>query len=494
VDWAVAIVDKNSATAAAVASAVMLGIVAVMRALFGRRAEVHKRGVRIREGAAARRSARRATRSSQVSHGCARGEALSFAGIPVHLRDETKHFKVLGTTGTGKSTAIGELLAKALERGDRAVFADPDGGYRTRFFDRYRGDVVLNPFEPCSHKWDPFAEIHDAYDIEQLAGSLIPDTPDRAAGEWRAYARTLLGAALRSCCRSKRTDCAELWRLMSEASPEELRHALAGTPAQRFIDPENARMFGSIRSVAVSALAALEHVAGQRAVSFSVSRWVRRPSAGSLFIPYRAGQIQALKSIIATWMRLAIFAAMQGEEGVDQRLWFVIDELDALGTIDGLKDALARLRKFGGRCCLGFQSAAQVSSTYAADANTIVENCGNTLILRCSASEHGGTSQFASRLIGEREVLRRQIARGSDREGLFARRGARRSENTSEQRVTEAAVMPSEIEGLPDFCGYLKVASASEWLKVSFERSRSPERSGMHGQLRLERKYQRPFQ
>jgi len=136
---------------------------------------------------------------------------------------------------------------------------------------------------------------------------------------------------------------------------------------------------------------------------------------------------------------------------------------------------------------------AQVSSTYGGDAQTVVENCGNTLILRCSASEQGGTSQFASRLIGEREVLRRQISRGSDREGLLARGGARRSKSTSEQRVTEAAVMPSEIEGLPDFCGYLKVASASEWLKVSFERSRSSDRSGMHGQLRLEREYQRPF-
>jgi type IV secretory pathway TraG/TraD family ATPase VirD4 len=42
----------------------------------------------------------------------------------------------------------------------------------------------------------------------------------------------------------------------------------------------------------------------------------------------------------------------------------IVDELDALGQIDGLKDALARLRKFGGRCVLGFQCIAQVSSTY----------------------------------------------------------------------------------------------------------------------------------
>ncbi|MGH8288992.1 MAG: hypothetical protein ACREV7_08180, partial [Steroidobacteraceae bacterium] len=37
---------------------------------------------------------------------------------------------------------------------------------------------------------------------------------------------------------------------------------------------------------------------------------------------------------------------------------------------------------------------AQVSSTYGkGEAQTLVENCGNSLILRCSASEHGGTSQ-----------------------------------------------------------------------------------------------------
>jgi type IV secretory pathway TraG/TraD family ATPase VirD4 len=173
--------------------------------------------------------------------------------------------------------------------------------------------------------------------------------------------------------------------------------------------------------------------------------------------------------MIATWMRLAIFEAMSQAEGGDQRLWFVVDELDALGAIDGLKDALARLRKFGGRCVLGFQSIAQVSSVYGAhQAQTIVENCGNTLILRCSGSENGGTSQFASRLIGDREVLRRQLSRGSDRESALSARGGRRSRSVSEQHVTEPAVMPSELEQLPDLCGYLKCASSRRWLKVAF--------------------------
>jgi type IV secretory pathway TraG/TraD family ATPase VirD4 len=150
-------------------------------------------------------------------------------------------------------------------------------------------------------------------------------------------------------------------------------------------------------------------------------------------------------------------------------LWFVVDELDALGAIDGLKDALARLRKFNGRCVLGFQSIAQVSSAYGhGEAQTIVENCGNTLILRCSGSENGGTSLFSSRLIGDREVLRRQVSRGKDRESGFSARGARRSRSITYSHVTEPAVMASELEQLPDLCGYLKTASSAVWLKVAF--------------------------
>ena len=427
------------------------------RASRGGSRDEHKRGVVVID--AARRGRRR--------RGAA-GRGLALAGTPIAFIDETKHFKLIGTTGTGKSTAISELLGGALGRGDRAIFADPDGGYRARFFNRSRGDIVLNPFDHESVTWDPFAEIVNSYDVEELAAGLIPATGDPGANEWREYARTFLAAVLRRCHAGSRRNCSELWRLLSTAAIDELRGIVADTPAQSFLDAENLRMFGSIRSVTMSAIAALGHVQAQRSTAFSVRSWVGRSGVpGALFITYRAGQIAALRAMIATWMRIAIFEAMNAPENHDQRLWFVIDELDALGAIEGLKDALARMRKFGGRCVLGFQSIAQVSGTYgAAAAQTIVENCGNTLILRCSSSENGGTSQFASKLIGDREIVRRQTSRGSDREAGFSAR-TRRSRNISEQHVVEAAVMASEIEQLPDLCGYLKTASSPAWRRVA---------------------------
>jgi type IV secretory pathway TraG/TraD family ATPase VirD4 len=411
---------------------------------------------------------RRGAVVSSAPSGAGRREtegSVTLAGVPVSPEDETKHFKLIGTTGTGKSTAIREMLTAALARGDRVIIADPDGGYLARFHDAARGDVILNPFDGEGRKWDLFGEITNDYDVEQLARSLIPDSGDD--GTWSEYARTFLIALVQQAVKMNHRKDGDLYYLLTRAPASELKELLAGTVAGPFLEPGNEKMFSSIRSVTSSAVRALQYTTRQDAEPFSVRQWVRSGAAkclggngGVLFFPYKAGEIAALRSIISAWMRIAIFEAMDREEA-DQHLWFVIDELDALGEIDGLKDALARLRKFGGRCILGFQSIAQVSGTYGKGvAETIVENCGNTLILRCSASEHGGTSEFASKLIGQREVMHTAVSK--------TRRSHewRTSTTATELMRIEPAIMASQIERLADLEGYLKLASIPDWCVV----------------------------
>lgn len=414
----------------------------------------HQRGTRLVDSTATR------------SRNDGQDENLTFAGYPVPAMDETKHFKLIGTTGTGKSTVIRELLTGVLARGDRAVIADPDGSYLKAF----RGTVgmhrVLNPFNANAATWDIFAEIVEPQDADQLARSLIPDY-DGTDRNWRLYARTFLTAVLRQLHRVNERDVAKLYYLLVIAPAAELKDLLEPTPAGPFLGQDNGKFFESVRAVANVHLAGLEHVARQtQGAPLSVRKWIRE-GKGALFLPYRATEIASLGGLVSTWMRLAVFEAMNADEG-DQHLWFVVDELDALGAIDGLKDALARLRKFGGRCVLGFQSIAQVRGTYGdADAQTIVENCGNSLILRCSASERGGTAEFASRLIGKREIIRQQssVSRPTRWGG-----GLRQTRTLSDQHFVEDAVMASEIEQLPDLSGFLKVASRPEWRRVTISR------------------------
>lgn len=387
---------------------------------------------------------------------------LTLAGQRLALIDETLHFKIIGTTGTGKSTAFRELLTRALARGDRAVIADPNGDYARDFYDPTRGDIILSPFDARAARWDLFAEIIEPHDADQLAASLIPDNE----GEnqiWRNYAQTFLTAVLRQLHRAGRHDLATLYRVLVDAKHEDLRDLLEGTPAAPYVDEDNGKFLGSVRAITTHHLKALEHLMRQPdGNAFSVRKWIRE-GRGVLFLPYRANEIVSLKTVISTWMYLAIFETMSLEEG-DHRLWFVIDELDALGPINGLKDALARLRKFGGRCLIGLQSIAQLRGTYGdTAAQTIAENCGTTVILRCSASERGGTAEFASRLIGQREVTRQQFSNSRPRR-LFG--FLHQTRTVTDYLITEPAVLPSEIEQLPNLSGYLKIASQPHWYRV----------------------------
>src|SRR5882672_9094357 len=165
-DWSTVIEHTQSGNAVLMSAALTLCLVGGWRLARRRSQDTYKRGAVLIDGRRMRR------RGAQLKK--SRDGLVTLAGIAIAARDETKHFKLIGTTGTGKSTAIRELLGAAIARGDRAVFADPDGGYIARFYDRYRGDVVLNPFEHNSAKWDLFAEIQNSYDVEQLASGLIP--------------------------------------------------------------------------------------------------------------------------------------------------------------------------------------------------------------------------------------------------------------------------------------------------------------------------------
>ncbi len=112
------------------------------------------------------------------------GELLTLGGKPISRLDETKHFKLIGTTGTGKSTAISALLRGSPTRMVATVRGSSTPAAATRY---------STPFAPQSAKWEPLAELEDAADPEHLASALIATSADATASEWRGYARTLRG-------------------------------------------------------------------------------------------------------------------------------------------------------------------------------------------------------------------------------------------------------------------------------------------------------------
>ena len=68
---------------------------------------------------------------------------------------------------------------------------------------------------------------------------------------------------------------------------------------------------------------------------FSLRAWVRGGS-GSLWMPYAANETAALRGLISCWMNIAIFETLSLAPSMERRIWFQIDEMDALGRIEGL--------------------------------------------------------------------------------------------------------------------------------------------------------------
>ena len=72
-------------------------------------------------------------------------ESITLGGHALPRHAETKHVLVCGSTGTGKSTLMDELIDSARARGDRLVLCDPAGFFLSRF--ARTGDILMTPFD-----------------------------------------------------------------------------------------------------------------------------------------------------------------------------------------------------------------------------------------------------------------------------------------------------------------------------------------------------------
>jgi len=385
--------------------------------------------------------------------------ATAFGGVVLKSLDEVSHFLAAGVTRVGKSLALRELIYTALARGDRVLVADPDGGAMKFFYKA--GDVILNPYDDRSSKWDLLGEIEEESDYEHLAATLLPFSGSKEAEQWEQWAQDIFAVCLRYWHRNDVGTSDEFTAMMASASNEKLALLCEGIEAARVFKPGMEKVLGSILQTLATVIKDLRRVADGKGELFSMRQWIRE-GTGSLWMPYGAKQIPSLRRLISCWSSLAIADTMSLGESDTRRIWVVVDELDALGPIADLENALVRGAKFGVCVALGFQTIAQVVGTYGREvAASIVENCNNRLFLRCNQSMGGGTALFASEVIGEREIGRIETS-NTQTEGQHG------SSSTSEnlRRQVEKAVLASEITRLPKREGYLRTESDPDWKRV----------------------------
>jgi type IV secretory pathway TraG/TraD family ATPase VirD4 len=369
---------------------------------------------------------------------------LVIGGVGWPRKLEPLHLLVSGAPGTGKSQTIQGMLNTMGGRGDRAIVTDVGGEALSRF--GQGGDQLLNPLDRRSCAWSPFAEIESVADTDRLAKSMIPDQEGRER-EWTVYSQTLVSAVLRRLWEQRERGAAtneSLLHALTLAPPAELKALVEGLPAQALFHEGAEKMLASVRGIVGSHVAPYSHLpkeAGHK--SWSIRRHVRE-GKGWLWLPYSEKQSAALRPLIAAWLGEAVNAILSLPPDLQRRYWVLLDEVGSIGCVQGLIDALTKGRKYGLCAILGLQSIAQLRAAFGDDgAQTLLSCLSSQLILRVNDPE---TAEYASSHLGDCEVVRESVARGKG------------EETRTKQHHVERLVLPSEIQGLKNRRGYLRLA------------------------------------
>ena len=392
-------------------------------------------------------SSRSGQRLLESLPGRERVRAYRLAGIPFPPRSETQHTIVSGTTGSGKTVLISDLVAQIRRKGERCVVYDKMGSYTRTFFDPAR-DVLLNPLDARAPRWSPFLEARHRRDFDMMAAALIPQQRDSADPFWVTAARQLFANGAAVFWEQGVTENRVLVDHLLKTDLTALARAMEGTVAQSIVDPDNPKTALSVRAMLTANVSALEFLPDE-GEPFSIRQWVSgEDEGGFLFLTSRGDQHASLRGLISTWLEIAVNAMLSLAQDDGRRIWVILDELPTLHQVPSLQPGLAESRQFGGCFVLGVQVASALRDLYGRNgAETISGLCGTRVVL---AAPDRDTAQWSADSLGRSEIeeVSENVSYGANtiRDGV----------SLTPRRELRALALPADIMRLPNLHGYLK--------------------------------------
>jgi len=386
--------------------------------------------------------------------------------LPLSL--ETRSLAIYGEPGSGKTQIILRIISDLIKRSNRFVCLDVGGDIYGSLGNP--GDTVLSATHGEGVEYSPFADIHKKSDCNVIANSFIP----KGYGDtqaWNGYARDVLTVILERCFELSKTTNKDLLYFACEAGIQTLQKLTIGTSVQRILDGENQKKVDDIMGIISQHLKPLTMFSPDAgSSSFSVRSWVKQNSGSNLWVIYEDASALASASLRAVWMNLLIQETLSLEPNADRRLCYVMDELASCGIIEGLSQAVSRGRKYGMSFVFAVQNLSQLYGNYGKDeTHSILGSVGHTVLLRSPDPE---TAEYLSKSIGGVEIERDQVSTHGKGNGV----------NIQRVRETKMAVLPSEISGLKDLNGFIKIGGVG-WARLRVPLIKLPRRNTLHVKL-----------
>ena len=376
---------------------------------------------------------------------------LKLAGMPIPASLENRGFFVVGSPGSGKTQAISQMVAVLKQRTDfRGIVFDRGGEMLAKFYDP-RKDLIFNPFDARSCHW---SHIQEPARPETMAAGLIP--LESTKEPFFSLAGRAVMAELIRQTRSNQ----ELFELLA-CDVKTLSSFLSGTLAARYLGEE--KVATSVLSTVANYCEFYSALIQPQNQALSFYRWGASDSPRWIFITLRENDTELLKPLYSLIFELMLKGLLSTEERI-RKTAIVIDELGALNQLPSLNRLLSESRKFLGCPILGTQTEAQITKIYGKeDTRIILQGTKTKLILNCADPQ---TAETMAQIMGKQESIYTTNNRSRSHSN---KSGMGRTFSQNEQLRESYAVIPAQLQDLPDLKGYLKIAgypAASVKVKV----------------------------
>ncbi|HGK6639219.1 TPA: type IV conjugative transfer system coupling protein TraD [Legionella pneumophila] len=383
------------------------------------------------------------------------------SSVYLPLGSEAQHIQIAGTTGSGKTVAIRDLLMTIRERGERAIIYDKGGTYLSRFF-REEQDVLLNPLDERGHSWNVWAECEDKADLEALAEAIMPMPINNTMDPfWIHAARMIFVSTANELKNHPNRSNLMLLRYLLTTDLEKIHHLLRHTESGSLVSEKVQKTALNVKTVMATYLKSLLYLKDEGDI-FSIRDWVINDKENScLFVSSDGRKHPTIRPLISAWINTATKELLGLPPDDHRRVWFILDELTTLHALPFLGTVKSESRKFGGCFVLGHHGASQLRTIYGNDGATSISGlCSTRMYLRLPED---GDAEPASRNLGSYEIeeANESVSYGAN----TLRDGVSVSRQTKEKRL----VMPTEIQVLDDLEGYLRVKGNFPAAKINLK-------------------------
>lgn len=368
--------------------------------------------------------------------------------MPLVKDMETRHFLVTGSTGSGKTNLMHNLLPQIEAKGQPAVVIDNTGEMIAKYYNPDRGDIIFNPFDDRSHVWDFWADATDDESIERFSNILMgfnrKISGTRSDPFWEKSAIEIFESAVKYQRSIHDKSIEKLTTLVRQTDFKILRQKLKGTSASRYLESENSVTANSILSVLTTSskpLSYLQDITDHN--SFSLKEYFRQIKEGKnswLFLATKPSNRQLTLPLIACLTELALAELMDIGINENRRVWFVLDELASLGVLPGLSPLMTEGRKYGACVLAGLQSLNQLYEHYGHHAGSKIFGQFGTLCFFRNQEE--SIVRMISNMCGTETITRQQ------KNTSFGANSYRDGVSYNEQQTKKELVTQNDISSL----------------------------------------------